>query len=450
MHIDPVELRPVLEAQGIVHVREDELTRCCREAAQGRVDDCVVARGRLPVPGRDARLEFLAQPATQTQQYREDRQGRIDFRQAGLFENVYRGQHIAVFHPMIKGEDGFTVRDQPLEAPAVEDRQIICGQGVRTDESGRHFYADQDGLIIFREGNLSVSGKLDIRRNVDFEVGNIDFVGQVAVHGDVVDGFQVIGKKGIRIAGNAGACHLESNGDIDITGMTGKDGEQGGQIRCRGNLTARYLNDAHVECSGNILVKNEIIRSHIKCLGLLEVEGTITGGRCVALGGIQAGRIGTPNGMPTEVVAGIDYHYLDRIERLQDELLEVRNRLEEIDRNLGQYADSPAAEVPASLRKRVQSLQQEKAAASENEQKLVNAIAAVQADAPCQGTARINVLHIIHNATTVRMGTILHRIVEEMPGPFSLIELRGRDLHATGLTPLHADTENSPPTGRDA
>jgi len=55
---------------------------------------------------------------------------------------------------------------------------------------------------------------------VDFDVGNIDFIGHVVVRGDVVDGFCVCGRKGLTVEGNAGACTLESDGDTVQPGAT--------------------------------------------------------------------------------------------------------------------------------------------------------------------------------------------------------------------------------------
>ncbi|NCC52634.1 MAG: DUF342 domain-containing protein [Spartobacteria bacterium] len=431
----------VLREQGIRHLLELDLDIFCRDAAQGKRDDVLVARGKLPVPGRDAALELRVRPTTEKRHYAEDREGNVDFKNAGLFENVAAGTPIAVWHPAVPGEDGFTVTGKTLPAEPVNDFTIECGPNVERSADGLTFTALVDGRVIREDRRISVSDRFEIPRHVDFDVGNIDFIGHVIVRGDVMDGFSVRGRKSLTVEGNAGACTLQSDGDITITGMTGHDSAAGGHIQCGGNLQAKYLSDATVICNRTIQVQNEIIRSVVKCMGAVEVEGTLTGGCCVALGGVQVGQLGTRHGMETEVIAGIDYHYLDRVEQLQDDLENTQMKMEQVNIMLGpqsekDHDDGNAGDMPETLRTRIRQLQKELTKLNEHADRLLQQLDDVGATPTETANPKVNVVRHANTGSVVRLSNIKHRLVEPLQGPVTLMERFGSHLFVTELTPL--------------
>jgi len=116
IHFKKETILAVLEEHGIGHLLDYEIDYFVSETVQGKLDDVLVARGKLPVPGKDAAIELLVQPTSWDRHYEEDDEGNVDFRNARLFENVTAGQQIALWQPAIKGEDGYTVTDQIIPA----------------------------------------------------------------------------------------------------------------------------------------------------------------------------------------------------------------------------------------------------------------------------------------------------------------------------------------------
>src|SRR6185369_7379794 len=148
--------------------------------------------------------------------------------------------------------------------------------------------------------------------------GNIAFNGFVEVKGDVLDGSFVKATKGIKISGNIGVCTIESDGDISFSGMSGRGT---GTITCGGSITANFINDALIECAGDVTVDIEIRSSQIKCLGAITVnKGGLTGGEYFALAGIECGNLGGRTSLRTRVVAGVHYGDLEELNNLFNEL----------------------------------------------------------------------------------------------------------------------------------
>ena len=55
-------------------------------------------------------------------------------------------------------------------------------------------YAESGGRPEFKDNRLTISSIYEIKNDVCFETGNIDFDGHVVVHGSVLDDFSIEAK----------------------------------------------------------------------------------------------------------------------------------------------------------------------------------------------------------------------------------------------------------------
>jgi len=141
--------------------------------------------------------------------------------------------------------------------------------------------------------------------------------------------------------------------------------------------------------------------------------------------------------METEVIAGIDYQYLDQVEQLQDRLEITHTKMEQLRIMLGPHAEEDnIRDLPDTLRTRVKQLQEELGKLNEQSEKLLNKLDAVGATPPETANPKINVTKQINLATTIRLSSVKHRIAEPLEGPISLIERFGGSLVITEMTPL--------------
>lgn len=324
-------------------VRENFKLFCAKACLGQEQHDVLLAQGKAPVKGKDERVEFFVMPSSNKPKYDVDSQGNVDNYNLHFFENAYPKQLICQTRLPEEGIAGISVTGQvipaqkglPFDAPPRE------GKDVRMEKEGSiyKFYARMAGRIVFENNEISISDYYLIAGNVGFETGHIDFGGTVEVKGDVVSDFNVIGRKGVIIKGNVGACLIESDADITIGGVSG---DEKALIRCGGNLTARFINGATVECKGNMTIKNELVNCNTKCSGIIDVNlGAIVGGETMALAGIEARMIGSELGWKTIVHCGTCFIAEAKKANLNHKLESIEKQIEKIGKKLDPVIKNP-------------------------------------------------------------------------------------------------------------
>lgn len=411
------------------------IEECCTRADRGEaVDDIVVARGKQPVPGEDESIEFLVKPFNENPEFDEDEAGQVDFHETNLFENAKAGEVIARARPAKVGEAGTTVQGKPIPVRDPARTPLRAGTGAKLSDDKKEVIATVDGRVLYRAGNISVAEELVVD-DVDLSTGNIDFVGFVRVRGDVYDGFNVRGGKGIRISGAVGHSSLESDGDVQLGGMTGLEGQ--GSIRCGGNLTANYLHEVDVECDGDVMVKNEVMHCSIKTRGKLTIPGLVAGGQYIALGGIEVGRIGSEAGVKTYFTAGFDYEDIQRIDKMYEELHKIERLEQGLSAKMLRFTRQAEKSKITDRQMGVMETLRAEIADLHRQTKLIQAeIDGILARSSEAANAKVNVRRRINSGAVFRLGFTTEQVEDYREGSWSIIEHRGKKLKFVRLTPL--------------
>ncbi len=310
----------------------------CGQVRLGKpVNNIPVLSGTEPVNGDDGYIKFLAKPSEEAPNYDPESRENIDYHNLHLFDNVKNGQAIAEIVKSTRGVNGENLKGQITPAKKGEDIKITLGDGVRMgvsnkkDERPNFIYAKRSGRIEYTKTskNISVTNKYIVSGNAGFQTGNIDFVGFVEISGDVTNGFNVKGDKGVFIKGNIENSKIESKGNIEVGG--GITGKSKGFIKSGGSLSIRYIDNSNIEVIKNLEVKNEIIDSIVKVRGSITVtKGAIIGGNVLALSGIEARTLGSDIGVKTILTSGKCFISDNKIAILKKELTENTSRLKEI------------------------------------------------------------------------------------------------------------------------
>lgn len=160
------------------------------------------------------------------------------------------------------------------------------------------------GRVEFSGRSFVVKSVLEIGGNVDFSTGNINFVGDVHIHGDVSSGFSVRTIGDITIDGVVEAAEIEAGGDLVVS--KGILGDSRAMIRAHHDVYAKYLENCTVHCRGN-LQTDCIVNCDVYCDGEVSVRsgrGTIIGGRIRAAQGITCKIVGSKSESVTSVFLG--------------------------------------------------------------------------------------------------------------------------------------------------
>lgn len=231
--------------------------------------------------------------------------GQVDYTALNLICNVEEGQEICRLIRPTEGEPGRTVLDQ--EVPAKSGKSVSLPQGRNTDisEDGDALVASIPGHVEFTGRSFQVKPVLDIDGNVDFSTGNIKFVGDVTIKGDVLSGFSVKAMGNIYVGGvvEAGST-VEAGGDLTV--VKGILGDGTTVIRAGRCIFTKYIENATIFVREN-LQTDCIVNGRIYCDNEVQVRsgrGSIIGGRVWAAERVSASAIGAKSEVKTSVALG--------------------------------------------------------------------------------------------------------------------------------------------------
>ncbi len=326
-------IKSMLKNNGVVYgVKEDVLESFESDPSYGVV--VLAAEGVKPVHGQDARVNYAFETDHSKVQLKE-KNGRVDFKELNLVQNVVEGQVLAKRVPPDKGSPGRTVTGKVLPAKPGRDAQIDVGKNVKLSEDGSTATAAINGQIMLLAGKISVEPVYVVPGDVNLRTGNILFLGTVVVKGNVEDGFSVKAAGNIEVMGNVGKCTLDAEGDVIVhQGITGKSG---GYVKAGQGVWAKFIENAHVEVGGYVVVSDGIINSQVDSNLKIVCKGkraTIVGGHLRAADEINAKTLGSVAGSETILEVGYDPKSKERLAELETAREELDKEMEEVDLNL--------------------------------------------------------------------------------------------------------------------
>lgn len=327
-------IQAALASEGIVFGIDSELvSRAVMDELYFKI--LPVARGKYPVNGRSGGAHELFSRENGKINLKEDENGRIDFKDLGIIKSVHSGDVIAEVIPPEKAEDGIKVTGERAEGT---DGLPLSEPGKNTvfSDDGTRIVAAMDGELYFENGVFHVSKLLKINSDVDASTGNIDFAGDIAVYGNVREGFSVKCEGNIKIFGHAEASEIKAGGDLYIE--KGMAGGSSGTIEAGGSLECRYLENCVVNV-GRDIKADQVLGCTVNAGGLVTVRGTrgrIIGGSISGARGIKVQYIGSTLGASahTMLSVGMIANYKRQILEKNNEISEIEKETENITRKI--------------------------------------------------------------------------------------------------------------------
>lgn len=242
----------------------------------------LIAKGKPPVHGRDSEVKMYQVPEPKPRIVDD---GKVNYYDLNLIHHVKAGDWLGERLDPVPGIPGIDVHgneikpDEGIVYPLLYDQQSVTQ--VRL-EGKDVLYSLKDGAVHYVNDMIAVYDVLEIRGNVDFNIGNIDFDGYIKIEGTVEDNFTVSASKDIEIGGIygiGGVKLIESKeGNIYIRG--GVAGKKKATIKCKGNLYAKFISDAEIICEGSVFIGFYVRNSYIRAKQVIveSGKGQIVGG----------------------------------------------------------------------------------------------------------------------------------------------------------------------------
>ncbi len=294
------DLRQAIAAAAVTHGVQEEVVS---SFGSGRALEApvLVARGDLAVNCRQAEVEYLFETNPSIVPSEHD-DGSVDYRSFVIQRWVEAGTLLARRSPPVEGKNGRDVMGNEVVVVRVRDHPLSKHQGKGTGVEGETLVATQAGRPVLAGERVDVLPFYDVKKDVDFSVGNIDFTGDVIIHGDVQPGFRVRATGTVTVQGLVDRATIIAGGDIMARAITG---DEHTSIEAGKDVVAQYLHSVHLIAKGTVKVQREILHSQVEA-GRVEVPsgGRIVGGRLSATTEVTAGVIGSVQAIPTHVEVG--------------------------------------------------------------------------------------------------------------------------------------------------
>lgn len=273
-----------------------------------------VADGIRPVNGKDAYIQYNFETDQTKIRLQEGSNGRVNFKELNIIQNVVANQVLAKKIPPEDGVDGKTLIGKVLPAKAGSDIPLPLGTNVHVGDDGDSILADINGQVIIVSGKVNVEPVYTVEGDVNLKTGNIIFLGTVMINGNVEDGFSVKAAGNIEVKGTVARAELDAEGDIII--YQGINGKGGGMIRAGKSLWSRFIENANVEAGNMVVVTDGIINSQvdaIKSIICMGKRASIMGGRLRAGEEINAKTLGNSTS-GTETICEVGFDPKSKIE----------------------------------------------------------------------------------------------------------------------------------------
>ncbi|WP_047151668.1 DUF342 domain-containing protein [Aneurinibacillus tyrosinisolvens] len=300
------ELIDVLKNNKVTYGIKEELVRKIADGPNAyRGEVLIIAEGTAPIHGNDGSIEFVAHPSDyHGPTERED--GSVDFYNVLQLLNVEKGQLLAKKHAPARGTPGRGVTGDEIAPKDGKEARFKIGKNVLLDQEKSNAYAAADGQVtITEQTKINVFSVFEVNGDVDFSVGNIDFVGNVVIRGNVHPGFTIKAGGDIKIAGGIESATLEAKGSIEI--IAGIIGHDKGSVTAGIDVKVGFIQNAAVKAGNDVIVSQTIMHSTVSAgrnVICKATKGLIVGGTVQSGERVVAKIYGNANNTPTSIEVG--------------------------------------------------------------------------------------------------------------------------------------------------
>ena len=238
----------------------------------------------------------------------------VDLYYLGYVQNVIKGQILAQIVPLDSLGEEFV----PNPRFIINTIDFPAGQNTFVHPKyPQYLLAAANGYVFYYDGRITVKSLLNVRQDISFRTGNINFVGDMAIHGSVRSGFSILGNN-VRILGmiEGGIAHSGQNMIVD-GGARGSTGDHC-LIDSGGKLLASFLEKMEARVRGNIVINKYCLYCTVYAGNNMLVKEQLYGGSTNVFSSLYVGKqLGNKAGIQTSIFLGYDPLSIRRLEKME-------------------------------------------------------------------------------------------------------------------------------------
>jgi uncharacterized protein (DUF342 family) len=300
--ITAAKIRQALEAGGVVFGIDDSILEDI--AYNLHYEEYIEAAfAKMPLPGTDGSISYKFEKSVCIKP-QENEDGIVDYRELGKIRCVLAGTVIAEVTVPTDGETGYDVCGRELSAKPGKRATFSVGVGTALSEAGDFITATIDGVLHYDNGVFSVRRDLNIKSDIDFHTGNIQFMGDINIQGNIGEGFKVTSTGGnITIYGGVfSGAEISAKGNITIKNVVNH-----ATVKSGGSINLTYCEYCNISADGDLTAQTLMV-SDVYCGGTLISKGKsggLIGGKYTIISGAEvSNNVGSPRYPSTEILLG--------------------------------------------------------------------------------------------------------------------------------------------------
>jgi len=310
------KVKQFLEKSKIINgVKEElEIEEWLQKADSGE-EPFLIAQGKDAKEPKNAEIRYHF-PTNFLHAGKVNKDGSINFQDRGEIPYVEENTFLAAKIFPEKGVPGIDVFGKGILVDDPVDHTFSSGSGTRMSEDGVRIYAKTSGQPhLDAMGNISVCSEFQLKGDLGFETGDINFEGNVIVGGTVKQGFKV--KCASLTAKEIQGAEIDIDGDLNVSlGIVDTE-----LVKVKGSVQAKFIHNSKITAFGDLIVQKEIIDSKICISGAcVNKTGLIVNSEISAKMGIDAGTIGNQTSKPSTLTVGVDEHYNELVAKIDSKL----------------------------------------------------------------------------------------------------------------------------------
>lgn len=415
LKVNANQVRDAIAQRGIVYgIDESIIEEICTHIKYNY--KYFVAKGIKPSMGTDAYIEYsfdLSNLNNALPTLKED--GTVDFKDLNIICNVAKGDVLAKKILAQEGEAGYNILGEKVPGRKGKDVRLPSGKNTKVLENGLTLIATSDGQVQCEAQSISISPTFYVEKDVDSSTGNIQFVGNVIVKGSVHSGYKIKASGNVEIYGYVEAADIESDGNIIL--HHGIQGSEKGRLRAKGNIVAKFIQNAIVHSGGDIITE-AILHSQIASDGEVFVQrgkGIIVGGTVIASQRITAKMIGSTMSTITNIQIGVSQELITRYKELKDKYTSLKEESDKVNKNIT-FLENKEREGLLTEEKRVlyKKLCHAKIVFTNQLAQTYKELMEIEETIRNAGQGIVKVHDTVYQGVRVTMGNVVHHIMQEV------------------------------------
>lgn len=259
-------------------------------------------------------------------------------RYLGYVQNVVAGQVLAELFPA----DTVPVKERDLRF-VYHNPHLPIGPNTASHKTDPNkIVATCNGYVFYHKGRICVKKLLNIRGNVGFHTGNVYFVNDLVVHGDVQTGFAVQGNN-ILIKRHIESAKIKASKDIVC--LAGVKGAEGPPIKSpEGDILSEaipstlidagrhvrlpFCERVQIRAKGNVIIDGSCLHSIIYAGGNVIIRGRLLGGSVYANGIVYVEQqMGSGYDTRTSIMMGYDPFEFLLVQKLESQIRYLQGKV---------------------------------------------------------------------------------------------------------------------------